>query len=62
MRVWRRGSVKRVMSQFEALAAGIDKSDAANRTGPLGARGKEEEFAVFSGFLLPTFLCRGKEK
>ncbi|MBN3760309.1 hypothetical protein [Burkholderia sp. Ac-20365] len=50
------------MSEFEALAAGIEKSVAANRTGPLGARGQEEELAVFSGFLLPTFLCRGKEK
>jgi hypothetical protein len=38
--------MERVMSQFEALAAGIEKSDAANRTGPLGARGQEEELAV----------------
>ncbi|MBN3766677.1 hypothetical protein [Burkholderia sp. Ac-20365] len=50
------------MSQFEALAAGIEKSDAANRMGQLGARGQLQELAVFSGFLLPTFLCRGKEK
>ncbi|MBN3760371.1 hypothetical protein [Burkholderia sp. Ac-20365] len=50
------------MSQFEALAAGIEKGDAADRTGLLGARGQLQELAVFSGFLLPTFLCRGKEK
>ncbi|MBN3767808.1 hypothetical protein [Burkholderia sp. Ac-20365] len=50
------------MSQFEALAAGIKKSAGGDRTGPLGARGQEEGLAVFSGFLLPTFLCRGKEK
>jgi len=24
--------------------------------------GKRQGLAVFSGFLLPTFLCRGKEK
>jgi hypothetical protein len=29
---------------------------------PLGALRQEQELAVFSGFLLPTFLCRGKEK
>ena len=28
-RMWRRGRVKRVMSQFEALAAGVEKNDAA---------------------------------
>ncbi|MBN3767498.1 hypothetical protein [Burkholderia sp. Ac-20365] len=50
------------MSQFEALAAGIEKNAVADGTGPLGARGQEEKLAVFSGFLLPTFLCRGKEK
>jgi hypothetical protein len=50
------------MSQFEALAAGIEKGDVGNRTGLSGARGQGEELAVLSGFLLPTFLCRGKEK
>ncbi|WP_205809776.1 hypothetical protein [Burkholderia sp. Ac-20365] len=54
--------MKRVMRLARELAAGIEKSDAANRTGLLGARGQEEKLAVFSGFLLPTFLCRGKEK
>ncbi|MBN3763711.1 hypothetical protein [Burkholderia sp. Ac-20365] len=50
------------MSQFEAWAAGIEKRDVADRMGLLGARGRKQELAVFSGFLLPTFLCRGKEK
>ncbi len=41
------------MRQFEALAAGIKENDAANRTGPLGARRQKLALAVFSGFLLP---------
>jgi len=38
--------MKRVMRQFEVLAAGIERNDAADRTGPLGARGRGEELAV----------------
>jgi hypothetical protein len=33
-----------------------------NRTMPLGARRQEEVLAVLARFLLPTFLCGGKEK
>ncbi|WP_277403053.1 hypothetical protein [Burkholderia sp. Ac-20365] len=44
------------------MAAGIEKNAVADRTGLLGPVGKNKELAVFSGFLLPTFLCRGKEK
>ncbi|MBN3760265.1 hypothetical protein [Burkholderia sp. Ac-20365] len=49
------------MSQFEALAAGIEKNVAAKGTGPLEARGQEEELAVLAAFFCLLFFAAAKK-
>ncbi len=47
---------------MRALATGIEKDAAAYGAGPPGARGQTSSTGGVSRFLLPTFLCGGKEK
>src|SRR5689334_10617781 len=56
------GSLKRVRRQFDALATHTNKGGAVRSVGTLGARGQTSRIGGVSRFLLPTFLCGGKEK
>ncbi|MEM5372833.1 hypothetical protein V4C53_43490 [Paraburkholderia azotifigens] len=50
------------MSLFKALATCVEKCDAVWSAGPVGGPQATTGTGGVSGFLLPTFLCRGKEK
>src|SRR5690349_21507162 len=56
------GQLKRVRRSFEALATRTDLGTAVRSVGTLGARGQMSKAGGVSRFLLPTFLCGGKEK
>ncbi|WP_155995571.1 hypothetical protein [Paraburkholderia azotifigens] len=50
------------MSLFKALATCVEKCDADWSAGPVGGPQAGRRIGGVSGFLLPTFLCRCKEK
>ncbi|HWT36099.1 MAG TPA: hypothetical protein VN289_07440 [Paraburkholderia sp.] len=50
------------MRTLKAMATKKSENLAVWNTGTLGARGQKQALAVLARFLLPTFLCGGKEK
>src|SRR5690349_6460659 len=56
------GCLKWVRRRFGALATGTDQGTGVRSVGTLGARGQTSRIGGVSRFLLPTFLCGGKEK
>src|SRR6266702_7701034 len=62
---WRKpmyGCLKWVRRLNDALATNLCKRAAVRTVGTLGARGQTSSAGGVSRFLLPTFLCGGKEK
>ncbi|EUC15461.1 hypothetical protein PMI06_005807 [Burkholderia sp. BT03] len=58
----KRGSVKRVRRTARALATNLNREVAARSKGPVGGPQAGRNVGGVSRFLLPTFLCGGKEK
>ncbi|SEI26572.1 hypothetical protein SAMN05192544_10732 [Paraburkholderia hospita] len=58
----KRGSAKRVRRTARALATNLNREVAARSKGPVGVPQAGTRIGGVSRFLLPTFLCGGKEK